>query len=203
VKRARAFVDGQNLYHAAKDAFGYTYPNYDVRALAEAVCAAQGWRLGGVSFYTGYPANTDNSFWHAFWQNKLLAMTRSGIQCFSRALRYRNERVRLSDGSEHTILVGREKGIDVRLALDVIRSALRDEYDVALIFSQDQDLSEVADEIRAIASERCRWIKIASVFPISPTSQNTRGVNKTDWIRIDRAVYDACLDPRDYRANRK
>ena len=28
-KRAFAFVDGQNLYFAAREAFGYTYPNYD------------------------------------------------------------------------------------------------------------------------------------------------------------------------------
>jgi len=34
-----------------------------------------------------------------------------------------------------------EKGIDVRLALDVVRMALGNLY-VALIFSQDQDLSE-------------------------------------------------------------
>jgi uncharacterized LabA/DUF88 family protein len=30
VKRAVAFIDGQNLYHAARESFGYTYPNYDV-----------------------------------------------------------------------------------------------------------------------------------------------------------------------------
>ena len=46
-----------------------------------------------------------------------------------------------------------EKGIDVRIALDVIGKAVRDEYDVAIIFSQDQDLSEVADEIRTIARQ--------------------------------------------------
>jgi len=32
--RAIAFVDGQNLFNAAKEAFGYTYPNYDVLKLA-------------------------------------------------------------------------------------------------------------------------------------------------------------------------
>ena len=26
-----------------------------------------------------------------------------------------------------------------------------------------------------------------------------RGINGTDWIRIDRATYDACIDPNDYR----
>jgi len=32
-----------------------------------------------------------------------------------------------------------------------------------------------------------------------PTVSNKRGINHTDWIRIDRATYDACLDSRDYR----
>jgi len=77
--------------------------------------------------------------------------------------------------------------------------AHRREYDVALILSQDQDLSEVVEEIRSIAREQARWIKIASAFPTSPSVPNRRGVDKTDWIRIDRATYDACLDRRDYR----
>ena len=40
-KRAIVFIDGQNLFHAAREAFGYTYPNYNVRSLAERVCAGQ------------------------------------------------------------------------------------------------------------------------------------------------------------------
>ncbi len=71
---------------------------------------------------------------------------------------------------------------------------------MALIFSQDQDLSEVAEEIRVIAREQNRWIKVASAFPLSPTTRNRRGIDKTDWIPIDRATYDSCLDRRDYRS---
>ena len=81
----------------------------------------------------------------------------------------------------------------------VIRTARQNDLDVAIIFSQDQDFSEVADEIRALAQEQGRWMKIASAFPTSPTSGNKRGINGTDWIKIDRATYDACIDPRDYR----
>ena len=29
--------------------------------------------------------------------------------------------------------------------------------------------------------------------------KNKRGINKTDWITIDRATYDACIDPVNYR----
>ncbi|MDE2823271.1 MAG: hypothetical protein OXK79_07175 [Chloroflexota bacterium] len=35
MKRAVTFVDGQNLFHSAREAFGYTYPNYNVSALAK------------------------------------------------------------------------------------------------------------------------------------------------------------------------
>ncbi len=127
-------------------------------------------------------------------------MGRQAIHVYSRALRYRNKVVHLPDGTTHTFLAGEEKGIDVRLAIDVIRMAHHGAYDVALLLSQDQDLSEVAGEVRVISGEQDRWIKIASAFPFSPTSRNRRGIDKTDWLRIDRAVYDACLDHRDYRS---
>lgn len=81
----------------------------------------------------------------------------------------------------------------------MIRLAVGDQYDVAIVFSQDQDLSEVADEIRVISRLRARWIQIACAYPVSPTTKNKRGINHTDWIKIDRATYDACIDPTDYR----
>ncbi len=82
----------------------------------------------------------------------------------------------------------------------MIRLGYRRQYDVALIFSQDQDLSEAADEIRLVAREQNRWIKVASAYPAG--GYNRRGIEHTDWIAIDRAAYDACLDPRDYRPRR-
>lgn len=207
IKRAIAFVDGQNLFHAVREAFGYTYPNYDVKALAEAVCRLQGWTLEETRFYTGVPDMADNAVWHRFWAAKLLAMSRAGTHVYSRPLRYRNKVVPLPNrpefgtmaGQDYTFLAGAEKGIDVRLSVDSIRLALRNAYDVALIFSQDQDLSEVADELRIIAAEQSRWLKIATAFPFSPTTRNRRGVQLTDWIRIDRVTYDACIDRRQYR----
>ncbi len=53
---AVAFIDGQNLFDAAKEAFGYTFPNYDAPALAREVCRASGWVLEKVYFYTGIPS---------------------------------------------------------------------------------------------------------------------------------------------------
>ncbi len=150
-------------------------------------------------FYTGIPDVADNAFWHQFWAAKLLAMKRAGVHVYSRPLRYRNKAIRLPDGTQHTFLVGEEKGIDIRLALDVIRLGHAGMYDVGLIFSQDQDLTEVADDVRQLGRQQARWIKLASAYPNSPTLRNRRGINKTDWVPIDRTTYDASLDARDYR----
>jgi uncharacterized LabA/DUF88 family protein len=199
VKRAVAFIDGQNLFRQTKDAFGYHFPNFDIDKLVQAVVAKEGWNLTGIYFYTGMPDALADPTRNSFWTKKLAAMGRQGIKVYTRPLRYRNKTVKLAGGVTHTFLVAEEKGIDVRIALDVIGKAVRNEYDVAVVFSQDRDLSEVADEIRLIAQQYGRWIRIASAYPVSPTITNKRGINGTQWIPIDRQAYDACIDPKDYR----
>jgi len=224
-KRAIAFIDGQNLYHGAREAFGYNFPNFNPKALAQAVCTQQSWTLGSVRFYTGVPEHRDDPFWNGFWAKKKLAMSRAGVFVFTRALRYRDAEVLLQNGrllmpdgtpvdsgrlfdlqgrelppgARICVRRGEEKGIDVRLALDAIHCTRNRLCDVVLIFSQDQDLSELAVEIKAIASDQRRPIEVASAFPCSANSPNQRGIDKTTWLRIDQATYDPCIDPVDYR----
>jgi uncharacterized LabA/DUF88 family protein len=200
IKRAVAFFDGQNIFHCAKDAFGYAWAKYDPLKLGNAVCAARNWTLVQTRFYTGVHTPAGNAYLHGFWKNKLAVLGRQpDIHLFTRPLRYRQKTVDLPDGSTHTFTTAEEKGVDVRLALDLVRLALGAAYDVALVFSQDQDLSEAADDVRAISIEQRRWIKIACAFPVSAGCANSRGINSTAWIPIDKALYDACIDHRDYR----
>jgi len=198
-KRAVAFIDGQNLYHHAKAAFGHHHPNYDPVKLTSAVCEAKGWSNAGVRFYTGVPTADKDTFWHGYWAKRLLAMRRRGVLVVRRPLRYHPKIVSMDDGSPLEVETAQEKGIDVRLALDVVRLARGNQLDVAIIFSQDQDLAEVADDIRDIAHAQGRWIKAVSAFPDGPDASAHRGIDKTDWFRMDRAFYDACLDDSDYR----
>ena len=43
-----------------------------------------------------------------------------------------------------------------------------------------------------------RWLKIASAFPCSSAYVNRRGIERTDWIKIERKDYDECIDRRNY-----
>ena len=175
------------------------YPNYDPKLLSDEIAKSENWNLHRILFYTGIPDSTDNSFWNHFWTAKLAVMGTRGIEVFSRPLRYRLQTFLLPNGTTISKPVGQEKGIDVRIALDIVRLARENAYDVALIFSQDQDLSEAVDEVKAISTQQRRWIKTACAFPISPTYDNKRGINNTEWVKIDRSAYDSCVDQNDYR----
>jgi len=187
--RVHTFFDGQNLFRQAEEAFGYNYPNYDPIALSEEVTKLSPDRvLEKIHFYTGVHDAVRNPFWHHFWNSKLNKLRRHGVRTIQRVLKYAPATNR-----------GREKGIDVRIALDLVRLARRKEYDVAVIFSQDQDLVEAVNEVKAISAELAHWIRLECAFPVGPKTTNRRGINGTQWIQIDKALYDRCLDPTDYR----
>ena len=220
-------MDGQNLFHAAAEAFGYDYPNYHPLALADRICAERGWRCQQVRFYTGVPKSTDNLYWHNFWAAKRRFLTRDKrMYVFTRDMHYRDKpisfvndaaRIMLADGfplpagtqlflpsgkvapGEFWVRTGEEKGIDVRLALDMIRLTYRNEFDVGIIFSQDQDLSEAVSEVREIAKDQHRRVELFCAFPVSDKTTNTHPIRGTTAFEIDRPFYDACLDPSNYR----
>ena len=202
VKRAVAFFDGQNLFRSAMAAFGHYHPNYDPMKLTDAVCRARGWQNHGARFYTGVPDADQNPMWYGYWQNRFLAMRRAGVSVISRPLRYLIENETLPGGGTRERVISQEKGIDLRIGLDVVRMAHLGQLDVAIIFSQDQDLAEVADEIKYIARSENRWLKVVSAFPDNSAVARQRGINGTEWFRMNQSFYDACLDPWDYRPAR-
>ena len=193
IPKAFVYVDGQNLYYAAKAAFGYSTPNYDVRKLSQEVCRTNRWLLGDIHFYTGVPSVRRNAHWYNFWTARMRVMRGEGIKVVSRPLSYRTV---YENGQE--LLVPKEKGIDVRLALDATKSMMSGVCDVVVIFSQDQDLAEIAKEARHIQTDTGRCIVVASVYPYGENSPNPRGIDTTKWIKIPRQTYDKCLDERDY-----
>jgi hypothetical protein len=198
-KYAMGFFDGQNLFRHAKDAFKHYHPNYDPQKMHAAVCAANGWTPNLVRFYTGVPDSGVAPMWAGYWSNRILAMKRCGIHTTTRPIKYHTETVILDDETSREVIVPREKGIDVRLALDVVSCAREGQYNIAVIYSQDQDLCEVVQEVKAISIASDRWIKVACAFPDGPNATTRRGIDKTDWFRMDEAFYNACLDPHDYR----
>ena len=107
--RVIAFFDGQNLYHSSKSAFPNASDDYNPKALATLIAKRQGWHLVQTRFYTAIPDQNRDRIGAKMWHRRLLRMNRDGCKTTARILRY--------DESGR----GREKGIDIRIALDLIR----------------------------------------------------------------------------------
>ena len=181
--RTLVFIEGQNLYRLAMRAYGrvypYHWPSYDVVKLADALVSRVAERtLTEVRFYTGVPSESQNADWHGFWNNKLRQEVRVYRQELSAA--------------------GQEKGVDIRLAVDLVQATYEQLYDVAIIVSQDADLAPAVAVAREIAQGQNRRVEFESAFPQQPGRRHFE-IPYTTWVPIDKATYDTCLDLSDYR----
>ncbi len=191
--RTIVFFDGQNIYHLAKTAWAphpkssptpYSWPSYDVQKLASTlVNRVSGRNLSQIRFYTGVPYPKEDRFWHGFWSNKLRYLSSQGIYVY---------RGRINPG-------GQEKGVDVSLAVDFIRLTYERRYEVAIILSQDWDFGSAVRMAKEIAKDQGRALVFESAFPYVPGLISPRGLPGTRWVHIDKATYDSCHDPTDYR----
>ncbi len=182
-KRVVAFFDGRNLRKSARSAFGHRdYENYHPMKLARLVCARQGWHLEAVNFYIGIPGEGRKvgGETRQDWMRRAALWAGEGVNIFTRDLACDN----------------REKGIDVRIALDVAKLVREDAFDIALIFSQDQDFREVVTEVHNIAAEQNRWLQVVSAFPARIGDKHCRGIDGADiQIPLDRGTVARCLEP--------
>ena len=94
-----------------------------------------------------------------------------------------------------------EKGIDVRIAVEIVSDVFYQLSDAVMIFSQDQDLLEAVNESKKIGKTQKRRISFFSAFPCPASSLPLykQGIHGTNWIKISEADYNRCIDPKDYR----
>jgi uncharacterized LabA/DUF88 family protein len=197
--RAICFFDGQNLFHRARQLFDISYPSYDVVALSQWVCTQKDWNLDQVRFYTGVPSHEDNAVWHQFWAAKLRTMRTQGVYVKTHRVKYHYNQQPEPGRPPILVRTGNEKQTDVSIAVDLLSMAYENAYDVAVLFSQDSDLTPAVLQVFKTAKQCRRDVFIASAFPSKTTEGRQYGVPHSFWIHIDEQVYRQCEDRRDYR----
>jgi uncharacterized LabA/DUF88 family protein len=138
--RVVVFIDYQNVYRGARDAFGWRDSRGfvgNIRPLRLARLLAEGAdrRLTQARVYTGVPVAERDPKGHAVMQRRLAAWKADApglVDVYVRSLRYPPRQ-------------GREKGVDVQLAVDVVRLAMENAYDVLVLASADSDLLPVLE----------------------------------------------------------
>ncbi len=206
--RVMAFIDGQNVLKTCETLYGHgrVHP----ALLAKSVLAGR--TLAGVRYYSGIPDPRIQRKPNARVQRRHALIRRSGVTVVERMVRYRwdwgfDSRLlpdprEAAEGSTHSVEVnrfqrGREKGIDLALGLDVVDLSLRQLMDVVVIFSFDEDLTEVARMVHSMTRKAGRVSVEAAIF-------NDRGIKRLQHYdythQLNRNDFEEAKDEFDYRA---
>jgi len=121
--------DGSNFYNKVKKLLPKTHlTNYDYAGLANFIVDG---KPGKINYYVGevrkYPRNKKSQSLYANQQALFLNLRKQGVEIKLGYLLF-------SSGVYH------EKGVDVQIAVDIVRGAIKNEYDKYYLVSSDTDL---------------------------------------------------------------
>jgi len=160
-KRAIVFIDGNNLYHTLKDIDMKPF-DLDFLKFSDFICAHFDVDRIHIMYYNSIPRMDDP----AFFKNKKFfdGLEKQGIEIKTRKLQYKSsleikktvleliDEMKLCKKCNSIVLenlfkwignvIKKEKGIDVMIAVDVIRKTLGKECDYCIVVSGDADLIE-------------------------------------------------------------
>lgn len=149
MRRAFVFIDGNNFYFRLKDlASGikekHSLLDFDYQGFAKNLVSAENLALD-VRYYIGaikrQKRNEKSEKMYAD-QQKLIAK-----------LQQKKIAVILGHLIQHPDKSFHEKGVDVRIAVEMIRFAREDKYDTAFLLSSDTDLVPAVEEVQSLGKK--------------------------------------------------
>lgn len=132
------------------------------------------WSLNGVVYVTAAPIQSHNAERYSRWRK------------FQEML-VRTERVSLKLGR----LEGppgdvHEKGVDILVALELLRGAYRDEYDVAILVAGDGDYADIVTEVRAVGKTVLNaFFSEQKSYELAKASNGFIDLNHVNWSSIE------------------
>lgn len=191
--RAFFYIDGQNVYFGLKN-LGVDPRSFNFRLYGEYLCRAipekhvPQKRVLSIKYYSArFPSeinrekhNRDDAYFQALTRYQNITVVEG---------RFRTEKV----GNR---LIPQEKGVDVRLATDLLVDAFHGAFDVAYVVSTDTDLLPAIHHVRKLFSDKKVY---GCVFKNLP--QFTQACN--GLLKIHRPLAEKFIDHRIFPATDK
>ena len=144
--RVMVFIDGSNLYHGLKEALGHA--RVDFQRFCSLLCGSSR-RLVHVNYYNVPLRQADDPARYAR-QQKFFAQLRK-IPYFTIHLGRLVDRGREEScpncSEKYTVKYQTEKGVDVQIASHMLTFAFDNQYDTAILVSEDGDFAPVVAEV--------------------------------------------------------
>lgn len=176
--RVQIYIDGGNFYNLALKRIGCHEVDFDFDKFADFLVGDRELISPGKRFYIGTVRGKDDS--HETTkamsnQTKLFRRLETYEWTIKTSkLRTRTETIKIDDRfknyqqilakgiKEITYQRAREKGIDVKIATDLLVGALDDRYDIAVVVSSDSDLAPAMDIVRQKFHKKIEYVSFSS-----------------------------------------
>jgi len=204
-QRVAVFIDGWNLHRSCERAFGHgqIHPLLLGRALAGDREVAK------VVYFIGVPDPRVDKENAQKRKRQLAVMEETGVRVSARKLRYRWEwkldkrsmphpakhEGKKMDAQARSVNQGREKGVDVALALEAFYSAQHPNIDAVIVVSADSDLDLIPEQVSRLPPEMQARIENAVV-----NRHGKKVINRSfSWShQIDKKMFKRIRDDTDY-----
>ena len=186
-ERVQIFVDGGNFYHLVLKKLKIGENDFSLDDFCKFLVSGR--KDLGKRFYVGtvreQEGNPRSKEAMSRQTRFFTALKAGGWEIKTSKLRMRTERVRIDSRvvnynklkkkgiKEIEVRTTREKGIDVKLATDMIVGAVDDRYDTAIVISSDSDLIPAIDWVRKKRNKNVEYIGF-SIIDKKDGRNNTR-----------------------------
>lgn len=203
MERVEILIDGSNFYHLVLKKLDIEEAQFNFDEFA--VFLADGRTISDMCkrFYTGTVREKEGDIRTKEAMSKqttlFTRLKNDNWEIKTSKLQTRIEKIQIDDrviGYEKILKLGvkqiefsrlREKGIDVKLATDLIVGAVDDHYDTAIIVSSDSDLIPAIDWVRHRRKKKIEYIGFSipdKKDPLNSTNPSLSLIAKTDIKRI-------------------
>lgn len=206
-ERVCIFIDGGNFYHLVLKKLSLHELDFDFEAFALFLANERNISEMGKRFYVGTVREKEGdarSVEAMSRQNSLFTIMRNTKwEIKTSKLKTRIEEVIIdSRVAEYkkinklgirkiTIERMREKGIDVKLATDLIVGAVDNKYDTAIIVSSDSDLIPAIDWVRHRGRKKVEYIGFSIPDPNNPKNNTTPLLSMISRTNIQRTLVES------------
>lgn len=194
--KAIVFIDGNNFYYKMKDMTSVkseVSKLLDFRYIDFAQNLIKGNTLVEIRYYVGSvkrQAGPDKEKSEKLYANqqKLIAK-----------LQQQKVAVVLGNLIQHPDKSFHEKGVDVRLAVEMIRFAREDKYDVAYLISSDTDLVPAVEEVHSF-NKKVVYIGLSKgqSFGLTKASDDTILLREEDVLPYVPCIHEMKLQPKPF-----
>ena len=203
MEKVSIYIDGGNFYHLVIKKLGIDEAQFDFEKFAIFLANNRPISTMGKRFYIGTVREESGNVWSKNAMSKqttlFTQLRKSNWEIKTSKLRKRIEEIKIDDrvvdyekikklGIQKIIFERlREKGIDVKLATDLIVGSVDNQYDTAIVVSSDADLIPAIDWVRHRKKKKIEYVGFSIADEGNPKNYTNPLISliaKTDIKRI-------------------